>query len=235
MVMHLYSADGVYKPFFERPTTNDVPQLVPAASSRATDGRVPSFPAVAGDVVAPDSTEIAPACNAALGPTPTVGTVRVDPDLALVVSAYGSSAPMDAVGRGPALAVAYAVVPHVAPASAVVVPLAAPIPAPVAAPAAPIHAPVMPPAVEAADLGTDIEGPVAAAAPPGFLPVQLNELPISQDNVHVPAQVLGMRYELGLKVSMFPSLMQYMTNVWNDRPTATNVWNDRPTATPFML
>ena len=182
MVMHLYSADGVYKPFFERPTTNDVPQLVPAASSRATDGRVPSFPAVAGDVVAPDSTVIAPACNAALGPAPTVGTVRVDPDLALVVSAYGSSAPMDAVGRGPALAVAYAVVPHVAPASAVVVPLAAagpaavvapaaPIPAPVVALAAPIHAPVMPPAVEAADLGTDIEGPVAAAAPPGFLPV----------------------------------------------------------------
>jgi len=160
---------------------------------------------------------------------------RVDPDLALVVSAYGSSAPMDAVGRGPALAVASAVVPHVAPASAVVVPLAAPIPAPVVAPAAPIHAPVMPPAVEAADLGTDIEGPVAAAAPPGFLPVQLNELPISQHNVHVPAQVLGMRHELGLKVSMFPSLMQYMTNVWNDRPTATNVWNDRPTATPFML
>jgi len=148
MVMHLYSDDGVYKPFFERPTTNDVPQLVPAASSRATDGRVPSFPAVAGDVVAADSTVIA---------------------------------------------------------------------------------------LASADLGTDIEGPVAAAAPPGFLPVQLNELPISQHNVHVPAQVLGMRHELGLKVSMFPSLMQYMTNVWNDRPTATNVWNDRPTATPFML
>ena len=81
------------------------------------------------------------------------------------------------------------------PASAVVVPLAAaglaaivapaaPIPAPIVAPAAPIHAPVMPPAVEAADLGTDIEGPAAAAAPPGFLPVQLNELPISQHNVH---------------------------------------------------
>jgi len=221
MVMHLYSTDGVYKPFFERPTTNDVPQLVPAASSRATDGRVPSFPAVAGDVVAPDSTVIAPACNAALGPAPTVGTVRVDPDLALVVSTYGSSAPVDAAGRGPALTVASAVVTHVAPASAVVVPLAAaglaaivapaaPIPAPIVAPAAPIHAPVMPPAVEAADLGTNIEGPVAAPPPPGFLPVQLNELPISQHNVHGMFTVV---FILFVAVHIFAWPFVYITDI----------------------